>query len=131
MISIINSLSRSKLLLISFILGVLSLFFGYFSTNNQCFLDYGQCENMAYIFSIFIPLFLITLIFSFINKNFFDKWKKFVVWFVPISILIIIVSPLRPADLFPLYKKTIFLFETLVMLLSSIVILVKSFSRNN
>ena len=53
--------TRKKLFIISFLLGVLSLFFGYISSNNECFLAYKQCESIAYIFVIFVPLFAIHL----------------------------------------------------------------------
>jgi hypothetical protein len=127
---LLNWLSKSRLLIISFILGGASFYFGYISTNNKCFLEYNRCESIAYVFVIFIPLFLLTTFFCFAKAPIFDSWKKFIIYWIPISIILIALSPISPAELSPIYKKTTFWFMSLgLVFISTVIILCKSFKK--
>ncbi len=127
---LLNWLSKSRLLIISFILGGVSLYFGYISSNNKCFLEYNRCESIAYIFIIFIPLFLLTTFFCLAKATVFDSWKKFIIYWIPISIILIALSPISPVELSPIYKKTTFWFMSLWLVFTSIaLILYKSFKK--
>jgi|SRR3989344_3198149 len=106
--NLVNWFTKRKLLIVSFLLSILSFYFGYISTNNECFLAYKQCDSVAYTFIIFVPLFLLTIPFYFTKESTFISWRKFLSWWIPLSVLLIILSPHSPADLSPIYKKTIF-----------------------
>jgi len=125
-----NWFSKQKLLGISFLFAVVSLFFGYISSNNKCFMGYKQCESIAYTFVIFIPLFLLTVFFYFSKELTFISWKKFVMYWIPLSILFITLSPISPTELSPIYKKTVFWFMSIgLIFISTALILYKSFKK--
>ena len=106
--NLVNWFTKRNLLITAFLLGGLSFFFGYVSSNNECFLAYKQCESVAYTLIIFIPLFVLAIPFSFTKESTFISWRKFLSWWIPLSVLLIILSPLSPADLSPIYKKSVF-----------------------
>lgn len=130
MSNFINWFTKKKLFAISFLLGSSSFFFGYISSNDQCFLAYKQCESIAYVFIIFVPLFLLTIPFYFTRESTFVSWKKFLSWWIPLSLLFIILVPHSPADLSPIYKKTIFwMMSGGLIIISLILISYKSFKK--
>ena len=65
------------MVLISFILGGISIFFIYLNNGNQCFLTYKQCELISYILFLFIPIFVFSLLICFSRIEVFNFWKKF------------------------------------------------------
>ena len=108
MSNILNWFSKTKLLVLSFVLGGLAIFLGFISSTKQCFLGYKQ--SIAYTLLIFVPVFLLAIFFYFSRESSFASWRKFLGWWIPISLILVILSPHSPADLSPIYKKTVVLF---------------------
>lgn len=113
-----NWLTEKSILLISFVLSVFTIIFGYLSNSNQCYMGYKQCESVVYSLFIFVPIFIISLISKNSNQYFLDMWKKFIIWFAPISIILITISSRSPGDLFPVYKKTVLFISLIILILA-------------
>ncbi len=127
-----NWFTKGKLVIFSLLLSGLSFLFGYISSTKECFLGYKQCESVAYDLIIFVPLFLTSIPFYFTKDLVFISWRKFLSWWIPLSILLIILSPHSPADLFPVYKKTVFwVMGGGLMVISLFLIILKSFKKDS
>ncbi len=125
-------ITKNKVLSLSLILGIVALIFGYISDRGQCFLGYGKCEPIAYTFLIFVPLFLLTIIFYFTKEQSFKTWIKFIFWWVPITIFLVILSPKNRIDFSPIEKKTTFLLMTIgLVFISLTIILYKSLKKDS
>lgn len=115
--------TRKKILMISLIFSIIAIYFGYTSSGGSCSLGYGYCESVSLSLLIFFPIFILDLVFWFTKDYQFEAWRKFIIWFTPISVLLVAISPRSPADLLPIYKKTIFLFSVFSLIVFSFVIM--------
>ena len=116
-------ITKKNLIIVSFLLGSLAFFFGYISDANKCFLAYKQCESVAFPLLIFVPVFFLSIIFFFTEESTFFSWKKFLTWWIPISLVLITLAPLSPVDFSPIYKKTVFWFMGVGMVVISFVLI--------
>ena len=72
----------------------------------DCYREYGQIYgNPVYLLSLFLtPIFLLLL---FLRKEVFFGWLKFGAWFIPLSALLIYVTPVMDTDLITPSKRTV------------------------
>lgn len=123
-------LTRIKLVLISLLLSIISLYFGYISKGDSCYLGYQVCEIIAYPLLIFLPLLVISLFTYLLKDDVYAVLGKFISYWVLLSLLLIMVSPINRSDLSFFYKKTILLIMAIgLLIISLILILYKSFSK--
>lgn len=87
--------------------------------------------NPLYTFSLFF--FAPTLCLLFVRKQIFSAWLKFAMWWLPLSAIVIAVTPSTSNSWMPLYfigKDTVTLImASLFTIISLVIILLKSMRR--
>lgn len=114
-------MTKKNIVIGSLLFGLIALVSGYLSDNHMCSLGYRQCESIAYSLVLFVPLFSLAVIFYFGKDELFIRWAKFVKWWAPIGVLMMILAP-RTSDYLPFNKKIVFLFATGILVLISIIL---------
>ncbi len=100
-------LTRKKIISISFIFGGISVFFIYLDGSNKCFIDYRQCELVAYILILFIPIFIFSLLTYFSRIEVFNFWKKVTIIYLCIYLFLTVLVPFQCDAYLPICKKTL------------------------
>lgn len=127
-------MTKKKMLANSF-LGTILFFIFLFSqkiglcsvTNLSCF---QKTDSVAKIIFIFVPLFILSIIFYFLPDYIYRVWIKFIYVYIPISIILVIISPEFNHSLFQLDKIFVALFVScLLVFISFIITTVKFFTE--
>ena len=122
---------KKKLLVLS-ILGV--LLFGVFLTisfKGLCSFSYicdrAHDDSMVYVFFLFIPLFIFSLITYKMREGIFESWWKFARIWIPLSMLAVIISPSYGNWMIPIEKGTVaFALSVLFVIISLVLIIWQS-----
>jgi len=129
--NIFNWFTKKRIILISFILTSISVSFIYLNDSNQCFWMYKKCELIAYAITIFIPIFVFSLLTYFFRVEVFNFWRRFTFVYLLLYLFVSILVPFQCDAYFPLCKKNTFLILIpLYMGVSLILIIYKSFKRD-
>ena len=136
----INMLNKKKVLSVS-IVGILSLILivilqVYFdlSFGSECGAynpPIAGCLSalLTYVFVIFIPILIFSLITYRLKEDTFLSWQKFTVIYLFIYLFIIIIAPWQHDPFFPIEKEImVMIFCSIYTLISLILITYKSFS---
>ena len=88
----------------------------------------GNCPFLLHdilgTFIIFIPLFLLSLITYKMRDEVFQTWFKFTRIWVPLTILLVIISPEYGNALFPVEKGSVSFAMSLLFLIISLIIII-------
>jgi hypothetical protein len=129
--NIFDWFTKRKIVLISFILASISVFFIYLDDSNQCFWVYKKCELISYAFTIFVPIFVFSLLTCFSRIEVFNFWRRFTFFYLLFYLFISILAPFQCDAYLPLCKKNIFfILIPLYIGISLILIIYKSFKRD-
>ncbi|MDP3646097.1 MAG: hypothetical protein Q8R25_03345 [bacterium] len=97
--------------------------------------EYGQCMDVLYStvvnFFPIIAVFLITLIIYWMRDEIYQAWFRFARWYVPIAMLLILITPEYGGGLFnPVQKGSVaFVLTALFFVVSLLLIAVKHFRQ--
>jgi len=120
---------KKKLLVLS-ILGVLLFdvfltisFKGLCSFSYIC--DRAHDDSMVYVFFLFIPLFIFSLITYKMREGIFESWWKFARIWIPLSMLAILVAPSYTHNwIFPITKGTVAVTLSVLFVIISLVLII-------
>jgi hypothetical protein len=130
------NMTKKKVLIGSGILAVGLVVFDYIGTYNWC--DYfifnghqGNCpfvlSDLELLFFPFLPLFLFSLITSFLKEETFQAWWRFARIATPLSMFLIFLAPSYRTDwMFPIEKGTVAAGTSFLFALISIIILIRA-----
>ncbi len=141
-------MKRSLILSLSLLGSLLLIITNYFGTYRLCAIGNGENTIFNLFFSkllgvscisslataviiliIFLPIFLFSLITYKMSDAVFQSWRKFVYWWVPLTIILTILAPEYSQSLLPITKGVVSLgMSILFMIISLLVIVTKHFS---
>ena len=128
-------MGKRNILSISFLGLLVFIFSVYISVNGLCEYKYIcsrlHDDSFMAIFLVFLPFFLFSLITYKMKDNIFQTWFKFARIWVPLTILLVILSPEYGNSLLPVEKGTVsFFMSALFLIISLIIIAYKSFQNS-
>lgn len=130
-------ISKKTLLIVSGIGTVVLLIANYVGTAQLCGGgQYTICMGNLYAvmmnFFPVIPLLLFSLITYWMREEIYQAWFRFARWWVPLSMLLILISPEYSSDwMYPVVKGTVaFLTSMIFAAVSSLIILIKHLRRS-
>jgi hypothetical protein len=96
--------------------------------------QYGDCmdtaSNIIITFVPFLPVLLIALVAMGVSNEIFGKWIRFLIWWIPVSMLLIFISPEYSHDLMlPIEKGTVAVSMSVLFTLVSIVIFLMGYFK--
>jgi hypothetical protein len=135
-------ISKKKLLIIGIFIGIcwfLIFIFNLnlFSVGGSCHNSYvGFCgsastfiENISIWIDLLLPLFLLSLITYKMSDEVYRAWFRFVRWWVPATIVLVLLSPSYGHGLIPVDKGRVsLLLSGLFLLISLVIIIIKRVS---
>ena len=128
-------MTKRNTLLISGLISITIITINYLGTYAICNSNRDCAHlltNIIWILYIFVPLFLLSLITYKMQDEIFHKWLKFVYIWVPLTIILVLISPEYGNSLFPIEKDSVsFFMSVLFLLISIILILSNHFSLKN
>lgn len=93
--------------------------------------EYGQCMDIVYSTIVnFIPIilfFLFSLITYWIRGDIYQAWFRFARWWIPLSMILILISPEYSHDwMYPIEKGSVaFLTSVIFAIISTLIIILK------
>ena len=127
-------MTKKSILTLSFICLLVFIVSMFISLNGYCTEYRYLCsrahdDTLATYFFPFLPLFLLSLTTYKMRDEVFHTWLKFAYVWVPITILLVLISPEYGNNFFPIVKGSIsFFMSCLFLLISLIIIISKSLS---
>lgn len=123
-------MNKNKLTLLSlagtvfFLLGMIVSIFGLCSINSDFFCSRPHESMYASFFLLFFPLFLFSLITYKIKESAYLAWYNFVKLWIPLSLLVIVITPRYSHDwIFPIDKGRVAIFVTSIFTITSITLI--------
>ena len=89
MTEIINWFTKKRVLLISFFVSTLFLITSYLINIKICF---DTCKTVSGVFFIFVPVFILSIIFYLTPESFHSVWVSFLKLWIPLSVFILFFS---------------------------------------
>jgi hypothetical protein len=80
----------SLIIFLSLTSTIIILFVCYLGFEDFCF---AHQDSTIFVLLFSAPLFLLSLILLFLRKEVYESWKKFALWWLPISFLFILGAP--------------------------------------
>ena len=74
-------------------------------------------------FFIFLPLLILSIISFIVNDQAFNSWLHFASWFLPISFLLVLLTPISDSSLFPINKPRVALLLSGTFLITGLLII--------
>jgi len=123
-------ISKKKLFFTSFVFTLILVLIGIFGTYSVC-VNKITCVNILhhlFIYGLFfLPLFFLSLITYKMRDSVYQAWFRFVRWWIPLSILPVLISPSYGHGLIPVDKGRVSLaLSALFLLISLVIILIKT-----
>lgn len=129
-----NIVTKKRLLLTSGILTSLFVIIDVIGTDRLCGVEHTDCmANPHSFFGIFIPilpLFLFSLITYKLPERVYRTWSRFALWWIPLSMLLILVVPSYDGSLVPVDKGRTALATSLFFLIISLTIVTVRLIKN-
>ena len=129
-------MTKKQILWIGF-LGIIAFLVSVFSIDIKLCpsYSYSSCSQFFSFFGetifIFIPLFLLSLITYKMRDNIFQTWFKFARIWVPLTIILVLLSPEYGNALLPVEKGTVSFFMSALFLIISLIIIIYKSLQNN
>lgn len=123
-----------KTFLITALLGtVFLIFFTFLSVNGLCtskfFCDRLHDDSAMATFLIFLPFLIFSIITYKVKYLAYQSWSRFVCFWIPLSILIIVLTPKSNEGLFPIEKGSVSVLMSIIFsIISILIIFIKSYS---
>lgn len=97
-------------------------------------IEYGECMDYLHSFLGFfipiLPVFALSIIAYFLREEVFRAWMKFVYWWIPLTMFMILISPEYGQELMPVEKGTVAVFFSgIFIIVSLIIMIIKSRSK--
>ncbi len=129
-------IAKAQLLWVSGLITVLLLVSNWTGTFRLCGgTEYGQCMDVLYSIIVnfipFLAVFSLSLITYKMRDEVYRTWFKFARWYVPLSMLLILITPEYGGELFnPIQKGSVaFLLTALFFVVSLLIVAIKYFRR--
>ena len=128
-----NILTKQNVLIVTLIGAALLVFSVYSEEVGLCKANDYSCskyfDHIAHVFLIFLPSFFFSLVTYKMRAGVFGAWRNFAVVWLPISILLVAISPGTSADFQIIDKEFVAIVLSLLFtLISLILITYKSFA---
>ena len=125
-------ITNRNVLTVSLVVSSLLLVVNYVGTYALCGGNAGTCVDVLYnlvlLFEFFLPLFLLSLITYKLRDEIFRAWLIFAKWWVPLTIILVLLAPTTGYSLVPIDKGRVSLFmNALFLILSLLLIAYKSY----
>jgi hypothetical protein len=128
-----NLLTRKNILIVSILGSTLCAYLLYGVLTHLCYEQWGWCKNMWRPINdvvlpvlFFFPTMLVIQIATWrLNEQIIATWIKFLSWWVPLSIILIIVTPNTKGMFFPNLKEIFGLVLPGLFLLISLILIIK------
>lgn len=97
-------------------------------------LDYGRKFGISRevykfvaepLFNISLSLFIISAITIFLRDQIFYSWLKFAYWWLPVTVLLVLIVPTSDGSLLPITKEIVSLWMSGLFVFISLVIMIK------
>lgn len=120
-------LTKKNVLGGAFIGSILFFLFIYSQDNGLCGQYAWDCGHsfdlVGLMFLVFLPLFLISLLTYKLRDEIFSAWFTFVKWWVPLTIVLVLLAPASDSSLLPIDKGRVSLFMNGLLLLISLIVI--------
>jgi len=125
-------ITKRNTLIVSAIITVAILAINYIGTYQTCGFDRNCAQLLANIIRtlfIFFPIFILSLITYKMRDTIFQSWLKFAYFWVLLTIILTILAPEYDSSFVSLTKGLVsFTLSAIFLLISLIIIIIKSFS---
>ena len=128
-------IEKKILLLVSGAITLLLLILDQIGTDRLCGgRQYTECmQNLHSLLTIFIPVtavFLAIVVFYWTREEVYQAWFRFLRWWIPLSVLLILVTPEYGGGLInPVSKGTVAVFLSALFVLISMIIITYKYWR--
>lgn len=88
--------------------------------------NFNEIIQVVLIFSI--PIIIVSFVLLFFQEQVFRAWSKFTIIFLPIAVILIVITPSTTGSIDPIEREPLTLFLSVIFLIISIfIIAIKSF----